>query len=130
MSHSGAQKDFVEQLCVDLERCDRYPFFEQRRSSLPIGEEFLELFFDAIQQCQVGVVVLSEEFFTKSKWPMSELAAIVKRKKTKMDSCMKIIPIFYSISHEYYCRLETHKRWIEQWKTWAKGDKRINMQSG
>ena len=29
LSHSGAQKDFVEQLCVDLQRLDRYPFIDK-----------------------------------------------------------------------------------------------------
>ncbi|KAG0620243.1 hypothetical protein M758_4G201100 [Ceratodon purpureus] len=62
LSHSGAQKDFVEQLCIDLEGCDRYPFFDKRQCSLPIGEEFPKLIFDAIRQCQVGVVILSEDF--------------------------------------------------------------------
>ena len=80
LSHSGAQKDFVEQLCVDLQRWDRYPFFDKLRSSLPIGERFPKRIFDAIEQCPVGVVVLSEEFFM-SKWPMLELHAMVKKHK-------------------------------------------------
>jgi hypothetical protein len=62
LSHSGAQKDFVEHLCVDLERCDRYPFFDKRRNSFRIGEKFPKLIFDAIEQCWVAVVVLSESF--------------------------------------------------------------------
>jgi hypothetical protein len=66
---------------VDLEQCDRYPFFDKRWDSLPIGRNFPKLIFEAIEQCEVGVVVLSKEFFTRSKWPMLELAAMVKRSK-------------------------------------------------
>ena len=73
LSHSGVQKDFVEQLCVDLERCDIYPFFDKRQRSLPIGEEFPNLIFEAIGQCEVGVLVFLEEFFCETKWPMLEL---------------------------------------------------------
>lgn len=57
--------------------------FEKSRSSLPIGEPFPNLIFNAIEQCAVGVVVLLEEFFTKSKWLMLELVAMMKEiKKT------------------------------------------------
>ena len=40
LSHSGSQKAFVEHLCVQLEGCYRFPFFDKRRESLPIGENF------------------------------------------------------------------------------------------
>jgi hypothetical protein len=62
LSHSGAQKNFVADLYADLMRCDRHPFFDRSRSSLPIGDKFPNLIFEAIEQCEVGVVVLFEEF--------------------------------------------------------------------
>ncbi|KAG0554019.1 hypothetical protein KC19_12G056800 [Ceratodon purpureus] len=127
LSHSGAQKDFVEQLCVDLERCDRYPFFDKRRSSLPIGEKFPKLIFDAIEQCHVGVVVLSKEFFTKSKWPMLELNAMVKESK-KPSSRIKIIPIYYLISIEDFKDIKIQKQWISHWQKWSKKDIRIKVE--
>ncbi|KAG0598142.1 hypothetical protein M758_12G049500 [Ceratodon purpureus] len=127
LSHSGAQKDFVEQLRVDLERCDRYPFFDKRRSSLPIGEKFPKLIFDAIEQCRVGVVVLSKEFFTKSKWPMLELNAMVKEFK-KPSSRIKIIPIFYLISVAEFKDIEIQNQWTLQWKKWSGKDHRIDLE--
>ncbi|KAG0553984.1 hypothetical protein KC19_12G053800 [Ceratodon purpureus] len=127
LSHCGAQKDFVEQLCVDLERCDRYPFFDKRRSSLPIGEKFPKFIFDAIEQCRVGVVVLSKEFFTKSKWPMLELNAMVKESK-KLSSRIKIIPIFYLISVAEFKDIEIQKQWIIQWQKWSEKDNRIKVE--
>ena len=129
LSHSGAQKDFVEQLCVDLERCDRYPFFDKLRSSLPTGEKFPKLIFDAIKQCQVGVLVLSEDFFMRSKWPMLELNAMVKEFE-KPNSSMKIIPVFYKISVNALKDPKNHVRWTSQWVKWAHNDrdKRIDVE--
>lgn len=127
LSHSGAQKDFMEQLCVDLEAFDRYPFFDKRRSSLPIGEKFPKLIFDAIQQCQVGVLVLSEEFFTKTKWPMIELVAMVKELE-QPDSKIKVISVFHHISRQEYLDVGNHKQWVSQWEEWASEDKRISVE--
>ena len=126
LSHSGAQKDFVEQLCVDLQRRDRYPFFDKLRSSLPIGERFPKRIFDAIEQCHVGVVVLSEEFFM-SKWPMLELHAMVKKYK-KPKSRMTIIPVFYLISVDDMKDSKKRKQWMSKWKELALKDKRIHVQ--
>ena len=92
LSHSSAQKGFVEQLCVDLERCDRHPFFDKRHSSLPFGANFPQLIFQAIQQCQVGVLVLSQDYFTCTKWPMLELVAMAKFKL--QNPHFIILPIF------------------------------------
>ena len=124
LSHSGAQKDFVEQLCVDLQRWDRYAFFDKLRSSLPIGERFPKRIFDAIEQCHVGVVVLSEEFFM-SKWPMLELHAMVKKYK---KSQMIIIPVFYLISIDDLKDSKKRKRWISKWKELVALDKCIQVE--
>jgi hypothetical protein len=127
LSHSGAQKDFVEQLCVDLERCDRYPFFDKRSDSLPIGENFPQHIFDAIRQCRVGVVILSEEFFTGSKWPMIELAAMVKEANMREFS-FKIMPMFLCISLHQFRDNCKRKEWLSYWEGLALEDKRINVQ--
>lgn len=127
LSHSGAQKDFVEQLCEDLERRDYYLFFDICQDSLPIGKEFSKLIFQAIQQCQVGVVTLLNEFFERSKWPMLELAAMIK-KKTILDANFIIIPIFLDITHIECCRKENHSLWLSTWHGWPEFDNRINIQ--
>jgi len=121
-SHSSVQKGFVEQLFVDLERCDCHPFFDKHRDCLPIGKDFPSLIFEAIEQCEVGVVVLSEEFFC-SKWPMLELVAIANVKKRKLS--FAIMPIFLGITF-FQCRnVDNHKRWLSLWHTWAECDSRI-----
>ncbi|KAG0556527.1 hypothetical protein KC19_11G060000 [Ceratodon purpureus] len=127
LSHSGVQKDFVEQLCVDLERWDRYPFFDKRPDSLPIGENFPHHIFAAIKQCQVGIVILSEDFFTRSKWPMIELVAMVKEARTRGLS-FKIIPVFLSISLDEFRNPTKRKEWISCWQELAMKDKRVNVE--
>lgn len=123
LSHSGAQKNFVEQLCLDLERCDRYPFFDKRRDSLPIGRKFPKLIFEAIKGCEVGVVVLSKEFFTRSKWPMLELVAMTKNFR------LVIIPVFLDISVQEVYDPKIRKKWLAVWHSWARNDKRgLNVQ--
>jgi hypothetical protein len=125
LSHSGAQKSFVEQLCLDIERHDRYPFFDKWRNSLSIGCNFPDLIFEAIKQCQVAVVVLSEEFFSQSKWPLLELAALVKRKT--WDPRLIIMPVFLGLTHAQCRDKLNHDRWMRVWQGWAEVDSRIDL---
>ena len=95
-NYSGKEKDFVRQLCKDLEAETHQPFFDERSSSLMMGERFAPLIFEAAKQCLVAVVVLSEDFLT-SKWPMLELVEIVKAKKSHNHK-LKLFPLFYKLS--------------------------------
>ena len=72
LSHSGFQKEFVWHLCEALQDRGHSPFFDKLPSSLPKGERFAELILEAAKQCEMAVVVVSEEYFT-SRWPMIEL---------------------------------------------------------
>ena len=123
LSHSGAQKGFVEQLDVDLRRCDRYPFFDKDRNSLPGGERFPPLIFEAIQQCQVGVVILSEEFLS-SRWLMMELAEMVQTMEREPQR-MKIMPIFLGISCDDLGNEKKLGDWKAKWCGFAASDTRI-----
>ena len=122
LSHSGAQKNFVEQLCEDLERARQAPFFDKRPDSLPKGEKFAQLIFQAAQQCQLAIVVMSEEYFSRSKWPMLELAAFVQAPKCT------ILPLFYGISCKEFGDGERRQRWFERWEKWAREDPRIQVE--
>jgi hypothetical protein len=123
LSHSGAQKSFVKQLCMDIEEHDRSPFFDQSRDSLPIGCDFPSSIFKAIEQCQVAVVVLSKEFFLRTKWPMLELATLVKRKIH--DSSLTIMPVFLGMTHAQCRDKGNHDRWLRLWRSWAEKDNRV-----
>jgi hypothetical protein len=124
LSHSGVQKEFVEQLCVDLESRHRFPFFDKRPSSLPKGERFPNLIKDAVAHCEMMVVVVSKEYFT-SKWPMIELNGFMQA--TKKDPNLKILPLFLGLNVEEFSDNRTQKIWFEEWETMAKADDRIKL---
>ncbi|KAG0561405.1 hypothetical protein KC19_9G062400 [Ceratodon purpureus] len=130
LSHSGFQKGFVEHLCEELEGCYRFPFFDKRRESLPIGEDFSRHIFDAIQQCDVGVVILSDEFIT-SKWPMMELVAMHERVLDEVEkgkSKFKVIPVFFRTSPKDLDDHDKCDQWISCWLKFAKDNpKRVQV---
>lgn len=118
ISHSGRQKAFAESLCVELERSYRFPFFDPYQSgSLPMGVSFPRLIFQAIKQCYVGVVILSDEFCT-AKWPMMELVAMYDRvldEATNGKSFFKIMPIFLRTSKKEFADPKNWSRWLSRW---------------
>lgn len=126
LSHSGAQKNFVEDLCVQLENVNRFPFFDQRIDSLPLGERFPDAIFRAAKQCQVAVAVLSEEFFT-SKWPMLELVAFMEEQKLGVNKGLKILPLFFKISLTELKDSTRRNKWFSLWEGWARADGRIKI---
>lgn len=95
----------MHQLCADLKREHYFPFFDQRKKSLPIGEEFPELITEAARTCLVAVIVVSEDFLT-SKWPMIELLEFANAteryrkdgvENPNFNGSMKLVPAFYKI---------------------------------
>ena len=125
LSHSGVQKEeFVEQLCVDLERRHRFPFFDKRPSSLPKGERFPDLIKAAVAQCEMMVVVVSEEYFA-SKWPMIELNGFMQA--TKKNKNLKVLPLFFGLNVDEFLDSDRQEEWFKKWDTMAKDDKRIEV---
>ena len=124
LSHSGCQKEFVEQLCVDLESRHRFPFFDKRSSSLPKGERFPDLIKAAVAQCEMMVVVVSEEYFT-SKWPIIELNGFMQA--AKKSKTLKILPLFFGLNVDEFSDSDRQEKWFKKWETMAKDDKRIDM---
>ena len=103
-----------------------YPFFDQRQDSLPPGENIPTLIFDAVKKCRVGVVILSEEYFTRTKWPMLELVAMVNSKLENTE--LIIIPVFLGISREQCRDVMNQRRWKGVWDGWASFDSRIDVE--
>ena len=91
LCHSGAQKNFVRHLYGELHRVHQLAFFDADDDSLRKGEAFPHQLFEAARQCHLAIVILSEDFFTRSKWPMLELNIFMEEKK-------KIFPSFYDLS--------------------------------
>ena len=127
LSHSGAQKPFVEQLCKDFEDACYNPFFDQRDDSLQKGKKFAGLIFEAARKCRVAVVVLSKEFLS-SKWPMQELAEFV----TAMDSDNKnlsLLPLFFNLSVSELSNESISNTWMTKWTKLADQDPtRVDVQ--
>ncbi|KAH9303271.1 hypothetical protein KI387_014854, partial [Taxus chinensis] len=112
LSHSGAQKNFVRHLHRDLKREGVSCFFDEDPQSLRKGEKFPPRIFEATETCRVAVLVLSKEFI-RSKWPMLELTALLKAKKSGKNPNLKILPIFFMISPKDFCQMT---RDIQDWK--------------
>ena len=125
LSHSGAQIEFVEQLCVDLESCHRFPFLDKRPASLPNRERFPDVMKAAVAQCEMMVVVVSEEHFT-SKWPMILFNGFMQAYKGK-DKSKKIMPLFYGLNVDEFHDSDRQEKWFTTWETMAKDDYRIKV---
>lgn len=128
LSHSGKQKDFTTYLCKDLEKRGHEPFFDKRDASLPKGEKFAELIIKAAKQCEMLVVVVSEDYFM-SKWPMIELSAFVQaRKQGSIANAKKpkVFPLFYELSINEVRDEGNRQKWYKQWERFE-GDDRIKL---
>ncbi|KAG0561695.1 hypothetical protein KC19_9G084600 [Ceratodon purpureus] len=121
LSHSGAQKYFVENLCKALEDHHRFPFLDIRPRCLPKGERFPQHIFEAAQQCSLAVVVVSEEYFT-SKWPMIELVEFVRARKSGRNPNLKILPLFMGLSVSEFSDQTRQEGWFRKWAEWAEDD--------
>lgn len=125
LSHSGVQKDFVEELCEDLEKRHHFPFFDKRPLSLPQGERFPKLILDAAKQCRMAVVVVSNDYFV-SRWPMIELHEFVQALEST-NTKLRILPLFYGLSVVEFCDPSRQDEWFKLWDDWAEVDKRVNV---
>jgi hypothetical protein len=126
LSHSGAQKDFTEHLCDELERVQHFPFFDRRDDSLRKGERFFSPLIKACNECRIAVLVLSEEYFTNSKWPMMELNKFVKAQEST-NSGLKILPLFLEIAREQFNEKERQELWLRAWKKMKEVDDTIDL---
>ena len=126
LSHSGAQKGFVEQLCVDLEaRGYFFPFLDQRHHSLPKGKDFVPLIKEAARLCHVAVMVLSNEFLC-SKWPMIELAEFHAAQQAE-NHHLNMLPLFYKLSVDDLDEKAIKNCWMPIWIQHAIKDERIDV---
>jgi len=123
--HSGKQKNFTERLWWEFKRAHHYPFFDKCPDNLPEGHEFPSAIIQAARQCHVAILALSEDFFTRSRWPMIELNEFVKA-QASTNSYLKLLPLFYKISVEEFKDEERQKQWQDIWHGWAADDRRSN----
>ena len=112
LSHSGEQKGFVERLYrrLTMAYMSGCIFFDK---AMPMGVNFAQKIKQAIEQCELAIVVMSEDYF-KSYWPMVELAEIVKAQKSQKQKKVHIVPLFYKLTVEEY--KQGRNAWRDEWK--------------
>ena len=57
-------------------------FIDKDNESLPKGERSPQLIFIARRECELVVILMSDEYFTR-KWPVLELATFVEEQKVR-----------------------------------------------
>jgi hypothetical protein len=127
LSHSGKDKAFVSYLDHRLRSVHHYPFFDVREDSLPLGDKFADIIFQACKQCRLAIVVVSDNYFM-SKWPMLELASFVEAKNV-VNLEMKILPLFYRLTVAEFKEPKRQRVWFEKWKMFKESDKRVDILS-
>lgn len=135
LSHSGAQKDFTGFLFRALKDAHYAPFFDADDDSLRTGEKWYTTLIQAARQCHVAVLVLSRDFFTRSKWPMMELNEFAKIQKrddsgVSLGPKLKVLPVFLNITFEEFEKSKNEKSWSKDWTKWKESDNRntINLE--
>ena len=66
-------------------------------------------------------MVVSEEYFNRSKWPILELAAFVQARKCT------ILPLFFGLSSKEFDDTKRRQLWYKRWDEWAQEDPRIRV---
>ena len=127
LSHSGKDKAFVGHLDHRLRSVNHYPFFDVHEDSLPLGDKFTDIIFQASKKCQLAIVVVSDDFFM-SKWPMLELASFVEAKNGDNPE-MKILPLFYRLTFAQFKEPKRRRVWFTKWKMLQKSNERLDISS-
>lgn len=119
LSHSGADKEFVEQLSKELTQYegDFGVFFD--KNSIKYGEK-ISVILESARTCKLFVAVLSEDYFTRSKPPMMELAASYTASKDG-NGVPCLLPIFLAIKPQD--AKKSSGGWLRTWKVWAMNEK-------
>lgn len=128
LNHNRAQKDFTKQLCKDLGRIHHFPFFDKHLDSLCKGENFPLVIKKAPRQCLVVVLVILEEFFIHSKWPMIEFIEFVYAQEST-HTCLKILLLFVGITMEEFKDKKRRHQWLEKWQVMALEDCELTLRS-
>ena len=86
-----------------------------------LGRESLipELSSSSVNTCSYVyfTLVLSEEFFTLSMWPMLELVAFMEARE-KRNPELQILPLYYGLSVSEFKDETRQARWFRKWEEW------------
>ncbi|KAG0619625.1 hypothetical protein M758_4G153000 [Ceratodon purpureus] len=114
---NGASRNFTESLSNDLRLTWRYKlklisvFLDSR--DLQGGRPFPPDIQTALNKTRVGIVVVTEDYFTR-KWPMTELLYLVASTE-KNGNKVRILPLFYKLSKAQVIDRLDSQSWDEVW---------------
>jgi TIR domain len=93
ISHAGEDKERVARpLAISLKRRGFDVWYDE--FVLRVGDSLLASIDRGLRECDFGIVILSESFFSK-KWPKLELAGLVARES---DESPVILPIWHELT--------------------------------
>lgn len=101
LTHNGKRKEFTRILFNALKSAHYSPFLDASDESLPKGEKWYITMLDAANQCRVVIVVLSNDFFLNSKWPMIELNELATAQELS-NSNLKMSLLHLGITFEQF----------------------------
>lgn len=117
LSHSGAQKEFVEQVFIEF--AQQYGhcsvFFD--KDSIKHGDSIESNIVENAKTCMIAVAVLSEEYFTRSKAPMLELVASYTASMNG-NGVPCLLPVFFELRPEHVKDSVNQRNWISTWAEW------------
>lgn len=119
LSHAGGEdqegKNFPDWLYDEMRSSWKLKYFIKvflDRRCLPKGKRFPEQIMLELQKTEVGVVLITEDFFTR-KWPMTELVAFVD--SHEKNPAMRILPLFYKMNAGEVGNYLRQGTWEEAW---------------
>lgn len=121
LSHSGKDKNFVrilnKELCKYYEHDDKITFFDEE--SLPTAEPInMDNIIGEAKGSELGVLVLTEDFFVNTPNPMRELEALV--------ACeVQLLPLFFTLSVDEVKDAIQSRKWEKQWRESLKVDEAV-----
>ena len=125
VSHTGGKdgslKVFPTNLSEDLERNPCYKVFIDL--GMRKGVEFPEEIFQELRNTDLGIVVITEEFF-HSKWCMVELLELVRMHKKKL---VRVLPLFYKLTPQVVRDYLRERHWEEDWREMSTENHPINV---
>eukprot|EP01018_Ginkgo_biloba_P030222 Gb_17867 [translate_table: standard] len=103
----------------------RSNLFQGKVGYVHCGSALHEIILQTAKQCRIAVLVLSEEFFSRSEWPMLEVQTFLDAQTSGRNPHLKIIPLFFRMLWKDFEARALN--WVQKWKEWAISDDRIDV---
>jgi len=85
-----------------------------------MGKPFAKKIFRELDRFDVGLVVVTEDFFV-GKWPMTELIAFVEAQKNDPLERTRVLPLFYKLTPDEVRGHLNERTWEDAWEKMNNG---------